>query len=229
MLSKIIERNNVQNAPGAFLLDRVNVVQQAVPSSNTPDTVVLARRIAQLEQALVETEASAYARGRREAEEEALQRFAATMQSTAERLAQSVKQLAEVRPRLCKEAESDLLRLAMAIAQRILHRQLNIDPTALEALVKVSLDRLGRQEQIRVRVSSALADPVRALLARLTSRPIEVAADGNLEAGGLVFETNRGQLDASIHSQLDEIERGLIDRLQNRPDQAQATKGGKSR
>jgi flagellar assembly protein FliH len=106
----------------------------------------------------------------------------------------------------------------MAIAQRILHRQLTVDPAALEALTKVSLDRLGRQEQIRVRVSPSLRDPVQALLTKLSSRPIEIAADSKLEAGALVFETGRGNLDASIHSQLDEIERGLIDRLDNRPE-----------
>jgi flagellar assembly protein FliH len=217
MLSKIIERATGFSAE-AFLLDRVNQVPQSTRSSDSPDAQALTRRIAQLEQALAATEASAYARGRRDADAEAHQRFAGTMQSTAERLALSVKQLADVRPRLCKEAEADLLRLAMAIAQRILHRQLNIDPTALEAIVKVSLDRLGRQDQIRVRVSSSLAEPVRTILARLSSRPVEVTADSNLEAGSLVFETSRGQLDASIPSQLDEIERGLIDRLENRPD-----------
>jgi flagellar assembly protein FliH len=217
MLSRIIERSAGYTAE-SLLLDRVDHVPQSSPSPNGPDTAALTRRIAQLEQALSETDAAAYARGRRDADAEAHQRFSATMQSTAERLAQSVKQLADLRPRLCKEAEADLLRLGMAIAQRILHRQLNIDPTALEALAKVSLDRLGRQEQIRVRVSSSLADPVRAMLARLTSRPIEVTADANLEAGSLIFETSRGQLDASIHSQLDEIERGLIDRLSNRPE-----------
>jgi len=217
MLSKIIERAAGQGIGEAFHLERVNQLQQTAPSSQSPDVQGLNHRIAQLEQSLAETEAAAYARGRRDADAEAHQRFSATMQQTADRLAHSVKQLAELRPRLCKEAEADLLRLAMAIAQRILHRQLTIDPTALEALTKVSLDRLGRQEHIRVRVSTALADAVRAVLGRLSSRPIDVAADANLEAGGIIFETERGQLDASIHSQLDEIERGLIDRLENRP------------
>jgi flagellar biosynthesis/type III secretory pathway protein FliH len=215
MLSKIIERSANQSAE-AFLLDRVAHVSPSAPTSDAADAPTLTRRIAQLEHALAETEAAAYARGRRDAESEAQQRFSATIQNTAERLAQSVKQLADLRPRLCKEAEADLLRLGMAIAQRVLHRQLNIDSTALEALVKVSLDRLGRQEQIRVRVHPGLRDSLHAILAKLSSRPIEVAADSNLEAGGLIFETNRGQLDASIHSQLDEIERGLIDRLENR-------------
>jgi len=216
MLSKIIERSSSNVAAQDFLLERVHHASQPAHNPDAPDTQKLTRRIAQLEAQLAETEAAAYHRGRREAETEAQQRFGATMQATAERLAQSVKQAAELRPRLCKEAEADMLRLALAIAQRILHRELNVDPAALDALVRVSLDRLGRQEQVRVRVCSALADPVRAILAKISSRPVEVAADVNLETGGLIFETSRGQLDASIHSQLDEIERGLIDRLENR-------------
>jgi flagellar assembly protein FliH len=225
MLSKIIEHSASGSPAEAFLLERVSDIPQQYlqpteqkPAPDSPDVQALTRRITQLEQALAETEIAAYNRGRREAEAEAHQRFGAAMQSTSERLAQAVKQLADVRPRLCKEAESDLLRLAMAIAQRILHRQLTVDPTALEALVKVSLDRLGRLEQVRVRVSASLADSVRAILAKLSSRSVETVPDANLEAGSLIFETNRGQLDASIHSQLAEIESGLIDCLANRPE-----------
>jgi len=216
MLSRIIERSSSRCDAGPLPLDRVNVALESTPKSQTPEVSALTQRIAQLERSIAEAEAAAYARGRREADAEAHQRFSGAMQNTAERLAQSVKQLADVRPRLCKEAEADLLRLALAIAQRILHRELNIDPTALEALVKLSLDRLGRQEQIRVRVHPPLADSVRAMLAKLSARPIDVAPDSALEAGGIVFETARGQLDASIHSQLNEIERGLIDHLENR-------------
>jgi flagellar assembly protein FliH len=216
MLSRIIERSSGHFEAESLPLERVNVVPQATQKSQTPETTALTLRIAQLERSLIETEAAAYARGRQEADAESHQRVATAMQNTAERLAQAVKQLADARPRVCKEAEADLLRLALAIAQRILHRELNIDPTALQALVKLSLDRLGRQEEIRVRVTPSLADPVRAILSKLSSRPPDVTPDSSLEAGGLIFETTRGQLDASIHSQLDEIERGLIDHLENR-------------
>jgi flagellar assembly protein FliH len=216
MLSRIIEKSDGECPAEAFQLERIAHVPRPAATSTSADAADLARRVAQLEKALAETEAAAYAKGRRDAEADAEQRISAAMQNTAERLSNSVKQLADLRPRMIKEAEADLLRLALAIAQRILHRQLAIDTTALEALVKVSLDRLGRQEQIRARVHPALVDPIRAVLARLASRAIEVAADANLETGSLIFETNRGQLDASINSQLDEIERGLIDRLENR-------------
>ena len=220
MLSRIIEHTATDCTAEAFLLERINRVPQTQQASEAPDVLALNRRIQQLEQALAETEANACGRGRREAEAEAHQRYSGVMQATADRLAQSVKQLAEVRPRLCKEAEADLLQLALAIAQRILHRQLTIDATALESLVRVSLDRLGRQEQIRVRVDMGLAETVRTILARACSRPVEVTPDGKLEAGSIIFETNRGLLDASINSQLAEIERGLVDRLDSRPERS---------
>lgn len=217
-LSKIIERaGNCPTIP--FPLEIVHSTPAAAAakvSNDVPEISALQLRIAQLERALPAAEAAAYERGRREAEAAAQDRFGASMQATAERLAQAVRQLAEVRPRVCKEAEADLLRLAIGIAKRILHRELNVDPAALHALIQVSLERLGRQDQIRIRVSAPLAEAVRVALARVSARTIEVVPDSALEAGSLLFETSRGQLDASIPTQLDEIERGLTDRLENR-------------
>ncbi|HEV2445726.1 MAG TPA: hypothetical protein VGS58_07380, partial [Candidatus Sulfopaludibacter sp.] len=42
---------------------------------------------------------------------------------------------------------------------------------------------------------------------------VEVVADASREPGDAIFETERGNLDASVDSQLQEIERGLADRL----------------
>ena len=41
--------------------------------------------------------------------------------------------------------------------------------------------------------------------------------DGSRDPGVVVFETDRGNLDASVESQLGEIERGLADSLRRRP------------
>ena len=45
------------------------------------------------------------------------------------------------------------------------------------------------------------------------STGIEIAADAALPVGGVVIETRRGNLDASVDTQLKEIERGFADRL----------------
>ena len=42
---------------------------------------------------------------------------------------------------------------------------------------------------------------------------MEVVADSSREPGAIIFETARGNLDASVDAQLQEIERGLVDRL----------------
>ena len=41
----------------------------------------------------------------------------------------------------------------------------------------------------------------------------EVLTDPSCDPGSVIFETERGNLDASIETQLQEIERGLTDRL----------------
>jgi flagellar assembly protein FliH len=45
---------------------------------------------------------------------------------------------------------------------------------------------------------------------------VEVIADASREPGAVVFETERGNLDASVDAQLREIERGLADCLRRR-------------
>ena len=46
--------------------------------------------------------------------------------------------------------------------------------------------------------------------------PIAVVGDPMQPQGGAVFEISRGSLDASVETQLAEIERGLIDQLEAR-------------
>jgi flagellar assembly protein FliH len=134
-----------------------------------------------------------------------------------EQLARTLDALAALRPRLRKEAESDLVRLAMAIARRILRRELGVDPEAIQGLVQVALERLQGQEGCRVRVHPSFEPVLRAALSRLAAgSAIEVVPDAGREPGDVIFETSRGDLDASVETQLEEIERGLTDRLRSR-------------
>ncbi|MDQ6708548.1 MAG: FliH/SctL family protein [Acidobacteriota bacterium] len=140
----------------------------------------------------------------------------AAVQPAMDQMCRAVQALADLRPRLRRDAESDVVQLAIAIARRILHRELTVDPGAMQALVQVALEKLGRQEICRVRVHASHEDAIRSCLGKLTQRTIEVLGDTTRELGSLVFETNRGKLDASVETQLEEIERGLVDRVHAR-------------
>jgi flagellar assembly protein FliH len=130
----------------------------------------------------------------------------------ADRLSATVAELAGLRPQLRREAEEDLVRLAVAVARRVLRRELTADPEAILGIVKAALDRIDAREILRLRVHPQdLALIQQALEARETPHKVEVIADPSFERGGLVFETARGNLDASVDSQLLEIERGFTD------------------
>jgi flagellar assembly protein FliH len=77
-----------------------------------------------------------------------------------------------------------------------------------------ALERLQAQEINRVRVHPSHAALITNCLRKGTvGANIEVVPDPARPPGALVFETDRGNLDASIETQLQEIERGLTDRL----------------
>jgi flagellar assembly protein FliH len=155
----------------------------------------------------------AYQRGLREGEAAAL----GAMQPVLERLAQSIDALAGLRNRARKEAETDLLKLAVAIARRILHRELSVDPEAISGIMKAALERLRAQEIHRVRIHPDLEEAVRGALERYaSSRSVQIVVDRGRQPGDLVFETERGSLDASVETQLQEIGRGLADRLRGK-------------
>jgi flagellar assembly protein FliH len=158
--------------------------------------------------------AEARAAGLREGEAAAKVRAAAEAQPVIEKLARSIEDLAQIRARLRKQAEGDTIKLSLAIARRVLRRELAIDADAMRGLVMAALEKLQAQEICRVRANPSHIAAITDALRQTVSNPkVEVVPDGSLQPGGVVFETNHGNLDASVDSQLQEIERGLADHM----------------
>jgi flagellar assembly protein FliH len=156
----------------------------------------------------------ARAHGYSEGESAGRGQAAAEIRPVIERLSRSIDEISGFRARMRREAEADTIQLALAIARRVLRRQLAIDPEALHGLVLGALEKLEGQEVSRVRVHPAQAALLTACLEQFPAGPrVEVLPDASREPGTVVFETQRGNLDGSIDSQLQEIERGLADCL----------------
>jgi flagellar assembly protein FliH len=149
----------------------------------------------------------------REGEAAGRQKGAAELQPVMARLARSIEEMGGMRARFRREAEADLIALAMAIARRVLRREVAVDPEALHGLVLGALEKMQMQEIRRVRVHPSHAALVAACLREAGGLAVEVVADAAREPGAVILETERGNLDASVESQLREIERGLADRM----------------
>ena len=128
------------------------------------------------------------------------------------KLARSIEELTGSRLRCRREAEQDVVALALAVARRILHRELTVSPEALLGLVKAALDKMEAREVHQVRVSRQDAAMVRQFFEQMgLPQRVEVIADAGLAPGGVTIESARGSLDASVDTQLAEIERGFAD------------------
>jgi len=159
----------------------------------------------------------AYESGFREGEAAARQDAASQVREVVEKLAATLVEVAGTRGDAIRRAEADIVRLSIEIARRILHRELSLDTSALEALIRAALEKLRSQEVYRVRVHPDQEQLVRACLRQIGRDPeIEVVSDASQARGGAVFEISRGSLDASVETQLREIEHGLADRLGER-------------
>jgi flagellar assembly protein FliH len=190
----------------------------ATPASAQETAASAPEQIAALERQWQEKVQEARAAGLREGEAAGRSRAAAEMQPVIERLGRTIEEIAGLRTRLRREAEADTVKLALAIARRVLRREMAVDPEALHGLVLAALEKLELQEVSRVRLHPSQAAAVSAWLRQAglgtgSGASLEVVEDGACAPGTAVFETARGNLDASVESQLQEIERGLADSL----------------
>ena len=110
--------------------------------------------------------------------------------------------------------EQEVVRLALAVAARILRREAQMDPLLLTGAVRVALGQLADASEIRLRVPAKEAELWKeaiALVPKLAVKPL-VVADENLRLGDCAVESKVGTVDLGIRAQLGEIERGFFDR-----------------
>jgi flagellar assembly protein FliH len=147
--------------------------------------------------------------GRRQGEQQAR----AELQPVLERLNSSITEIAGMRADIRRRAEQDVVQLALLIAKRVLHRELQVDTEALTALARVAFERLARAESYRVTVHPQFAAAVTSALSINNRTRVHVDPDPDCAPGTLIIHSADGTVDASIETQLEEIGRGLTDRI----------------
>ena len=175
---------------------------------------LLKQRVAQLEADLRSQVQQAREAGRREGESAGREQARSELQPVMERVTRTIADLGTLRTRIRHESETDLVKLSLCIARRVLRRELTIDPDAVHGIVKAALDKIQAKDLRKVRVHPEFQGVVRKHIeiSGVVS-PADIVADPSLQPGDVVLETRLGDLDASIESQLKEIERGFADRL----------------
>ena len=215
MSSKIIRGQSASVLSLAFHTSTGEGAAAPTPSEGEWSSGANQQRAAESEGLAYETAiAEAVERGRHEGRMAASAEHARAAEALIVQVAKTAANLAREAPRLRRNAESDVVRLALAIARRIIHREISLDQHAIQGLVRVAIDRLNSRDIVRIRTHPSHRDAVSQILesSRLAVH-VELKSDIALTVGDLIFETAHGELDASIESQLKEIELGIADRL----------------
>jgi flagellar assembly protein FliH len=177
----------------------------------------LRERVDELTRELEIKTKEAFEQGFRAGDGAARNAMEAQMRSAMQGLAATVAEVSATRPETIRRAEADTVRLAIEIARRVLHRELSLDPSALEALIKAAIAKLQNQEIFKVRVHPDQQQLMRQCLEQSgRGSAVEVLSDPGQPRGRVSFEIARGTLDASVDTQLREIENGLVDQLERR-------------
>ncbi len=167
----------------------------------------------------VKAEHDGYERGLREGEQRATKSFEATIAVIQGGVNKALQAFRKETEEYFNRVEPELVQLALAIAKKILHREVQIDPLLLTGLVHVALEKIGAGTKLRLRANPADIHFWNEHFARSTDGGIapELIGDLNLLPGECMLETEVGSTQISLDTQLKEIEQGFFDLLEQRP------------
>jgi len=159
---------------------------------------------AQIEQEIF---AKGFAQGQQSAAAAAQQETAAL----AKKLAATLDDLMRVRNEMIRHTEKQMVQLALAVARRVVHREVSLDPNVLVTMMRVALERVSDSARVAVRLHPADHQSVAAALAEAgTSDQVTVTADARLARGACRIESEYGDIEAGVDAQIQEIARALL-------------------
>lgn len=155
----------------------------------------------------------ARAEARREWEDELEERIAEGRAP----ILKACKEFFEERTRYFAGVEAEVVKLALAIAARVLHREATLDPLFLAGVVRVALEKVAEDSRTVLRVPVSEIEMWREVFVMSPEPLLQIVGDERLGTRECVLDTNVGRVELGISAQLEEIERGFFDLMQRRP------------
>ncbi len=120
----------------------------------------------------------------------------------------------EIREKIWRETEKDLLRLAVRLAEKIVGREIEKDDKTIIEIISTALQNARQQEKLTVRVNPKDLPTVEREAEKLSLggrvQFIDFVADPRVSASGCLIESEVGTIDARLETQLRVLERALL-------------------
>lgn len=141
----------------------------------------------------------------------------AAAQAEMDEMLETMRGLVEMarveRHKIIEGAEPEIVRLSVAISERILNQHVALDTDAVLDMTRSAITRLVNRETVTVRVNPGDIATMRQhrdkLMAMNDIDNLRIIEDQRVDRGGVVIETDAGTIDAKISTQLREVRRLL--------------------
>ena len=200
---RILKSEEIRLVPGAVI--KRERQEEPLNVSGIPERIPESRP--QVEEAYARGMAEGKALGRKEVERE--------LAKTLKALKEALSEVSRLRSEILKGAEREVVTLAMAIAEKIVHQELTVDKGVVRAIFRLALDALGEKEKLIVHCNPGDLEILKSYLGDLKASQsgmgeVEFVSDPAMLAGGVRIEGAYGEVDASLEARMAMIRKVLF-------------------
>jgi flagellar assembly protein FliH len=165
-------------------------------------------------------EKNAFENGFRQGEQSGLataeQKIEALMKSHAE----SILETGRIKAVLYSQVEREVVKLAIEVAKKIVHREVQVDRDIIQTLVHVALAHVAEKSPVTIHVNPVDYNHIserQTELSQAEGKSITLVADKSIERGGCLIETDCGDIDARLEEKFREVEQAFFEGDSQRP------------
>ncbi len=206
------ELEQIREESEAILRETESMIIDLLDKAKEEASSIIAEAHEEAEQIRQENSQKGYEEGISKAEQE----IDGSIRNARQESQQIIAQAGKTKMQILKAAESDMMRLVMAIARKVIGGEMETNPQVIINVIDQALTYLDQTENISVHINPR--EVLQVLDAVNTSQftdknnkvvDFEVQADKRVSAGGCIIEGEEGQIDATIETRMNRIEKSI--------------------
>lgn len=147
--------------------------------------------------------------------EMALSEMETSLQQSRKESEEMLEKARQEKLAIMSSAELEIVKLAIAVARKVIAAELITNPEVIGAVVREALTYLDDTENVSVRVNPSDIDKIQLLSqnGHLSNGHLlaEIKADKRISPGGCILETPNGSVDALLETRQKAVEKVLLD------------------
>ena len=124
---------------------------------------------------------------------------------------EALQQLKNIRQETCQRIEQEVVDLALAIARKVICREVEMDREIVVCVAREALAKIEDPIKIKIKMNPSDLQFIEAAKYQIVDLVSHIdnatlVAEDSIQSGGCVIETNSGEIDARIEAQLQAVE-----------------------